>query len=142
MKRIILAAVLSGYAAAAFAGGPSCKEQALEQKLAGSMLVNFMAQCEQDAVAACDASASDLAGTAKTGFTRKCVYHTVGMKSCTKLLRDSFRRQLVVRSLEADEETAMLWCQAVCRSALPLAASCDDGTETIGAGTQRRADRE
>src|SRR5262249_6788604 len=108
MKRIILAAVLSGYATAVFAGGPSCREQPQEQKLAGSLLVQFMAQCEHDAITACDASAADLAGTAKASFTQKCVHHTVGMKSCTKLLRDSFRRQLVVRSLEADEETAML----------------------------------
>jgi hypothetical protein len=142
MKRIILAAVLSGYTATAFAGGPSCKEQAQEQTLTDSMLTSFMAQCEHDAVVACDASAGDRAGTAKAGFTRKCVYHTVGMKSCTKLLRDSFRRSLVVRSIEADEETAMLWCPAVCSSALPLAAACDDDATIGSGGTQRRADRE
>jgi hypothetical protein len=134
MKRIILAAVLSGYVTTAFAGGPSCKEQALEQTLAGSLLVSFRAQCERDALMACNA--------VRPGFTQKCVHRAVGMKSCTKLLRDSFRPQLLVRSLEADEETALLWCPEVCTSALPLASSCGDGTETIGTGVQRRADRE
>jgi hypothetical protein len=87
------------------------------------------------------AAATDLAGAAKIGFTRKCVHHTVGMKSCSKLLRDSFRRTLLVRSTEADDELAMLWCHAVCGSALPLAVTCD-GARSIDDGMQRRAELE
>jgi hypothetical protein len=141
MKRIIIGAAMSCLTAAAFAGGPSCKEQAQEHSLAGTALVSFMTRCEQDALAACSASATDLAGPAKVSFTKKCVHHTVGMKSCSKLLRDSFRRTLLVRSTEAEDESAMLWCHALCGSALPLAIACD-GVRSIDDGMQRRADLE
>jgi hypothetical protein len=141
MKRIIIGVAISCFAAVAFAGGPSCKDQANEHSLSGTAMVGFMARCEQDAMSACSTAATDLAGGAKIGFTRKCVHHTVGMKSCSKLLRESFRRTLLVRSIDTDDEAAMLWCHALCSSALPLAVACD-GARSIDDGMQRRAELE
>jgi hypothetical protein len=141
MKRIFIGAALCCLAGTAFAGGPSCKDQAQEHLLTGMELVSFMTRCEQDAVAVCRASATDIVGPAQVSSTRKCVHHTVGMKSCSKLVRDNFRRTLLVRSTDTEDEAAMLWCHALCSSSLPLAIACD-GARSIDEGLQRRAELE
>ena len=48
MKKLILAALISSFAATAYAQGPTCKAQADEKKLAGAALKSFMTKCEKD----------------------------------------------------------------------------------------------
>jgi hypothetical protein len=80
MKKILLAALLSTFAATAFAQDATCKGQASDKKLAGAALKSFMTKCEKDATTSCAAQAADkkLAGAAKTSFTKKCVSDAVG----------------------------------------------------------------
>jgi hypothetical protein len=80
MKKILLAALLSTFAATAFAQDATCKSQATEKKLAGAALKSFMTKCEKDAATSCAAQAAEkkLAGAAKTSFTKKCVNDAVG----------------------------------------------------------------
>jgi hypothetical protein len=82
MKRILLAALLSTFAATAFAqdAATTCKAQAADKKLAGAALNSFMTKCQKDAASACDTKAADkkLAGAAKTSFTAKCVKDAIG----------------------------------------------------------------
>jgi hypothetical protein len=143
MTRIFAAAIVSLYSAGAFAAGPSCKEQADDLKLAGTTLTGFLTRCERDAMASCDTSAlvSRLSGAARTSFAKKCVEVMVGMDRCADLLRDSFRPQLVVRSIAGEDETAS--CHALCGSGSPLSVGCDR-PETVGGGdgAQRRVDLE
>ena len=81
MRIIAMGVVLSLYAAAALAAGPSCKETAAEKKLAGAALTSFMTKCQKDAQASCDTAALDkkLHGAAKTSFTKKCVKDATGV---------------------------------------------------------------
>jgi len=80
MKKMLLAALLSTFAATAFAQDATCKSQADDKKLAGAALKSFMTKCEKDATASCATQAADkkLAGAAKTSFTKKCVKDAVG----------------------------------------------------------------
>jgi len=80
MKKILLAALLSTFAATAFAQDATCKSQAADKKLAGAALKSFMTKCEKDAATSCAAQAAEkkLAGAAKTSFTKKCVNDAVG----------------------------------------------------------------
>jgi Ni/Co efflux regulator RcnB len=82
MKKILLAAVLSTFAATAFAQDAmtTCKAQATDKRLAGAALKSFMTKCEKDAAASCDTKAAEkkLAGAAKTSFAKKCVTDAVG----------------------------------------------------------------
>jgi hypothetical protein len=79
MNRIILAAVLSVWAAHA-AAASTCSAQAKERKLAGAALASFMKKCESDAAASCEAKAKEkkLAGAARDSFLKKCVADAVG----------------------------------------------------------------
>jgi hypothetical protein len=81
MKRLILAALVSGFAANADAQGPTCKAQADDQKLAGSAFKTFMAKCEKDANKSCGIAAAEkkLKAAAKTAFTKKCVTDSLGI---------------------------------------------------------------
>ena len=143
MTRIFIAALVCLCSAGALAAGLSCKEQADDLKVAGTALTGFMTRCERDAMASCDASAfaSKLTGTARTSFAKKCVEVAVGMNRCADLLRDSFRPQLVVRSIAGEDEAAS--CHALCGSGSPLSVGCDR-PETVGTGdsAQRRVDLE
>jgi len=143
MTRIFITAVVSVCSAGAFAAGPSCKEQADDLKLVGTALTGFMASCERDATASCDASAlaSKLTGAARLSFAKKCVEVAVGTNRCAHVLRDSFRPQLMVRSIATEEESAS--CYALCGSGSPLGVGCD-GAQTAGSGDgmQRRVDLE
>jgi hypothetical protein len=80
MRKMLLAVLLSTFAATAFAQSPTCKAQATDKKLAGAALNSFMTKCEKDATAACesDASQKKLAGAAKTSHVKKCVKDAVG----------------------------------------------------------------
>ena len=82
MKKMFLAALLSTFAATAFAQdtATTCKSQASEKNLAGAALKSFMTKCQKDATTTCTSQASDkkLAGAAKTSFTKKCVRDAVG----------------------------------------------------------------
>jgi hypothetical protein len=82
MKEILLAALLSTAAAAAFAqdAKPTCKAHATEKKLAGAALNSFMTKCQKDATATCetDAAQRKLAGAARTSHVNKCVRDAVG----------------------------------------------------------------
>ena len=80
MKKIMLAALLSTFAATAFAQDTTCKSQATDKKLAGAALKSFMTKCEKDANTSCTTQAGDkkLNGAAKTSFTKKCVKDAVG----------------------------------------------------------------
>jgi hypothetical protein len=80
IRTIAIGLVLSLYAAAAPAAGPSCKEHAGEKKLAGAALHSFMTKCEKDAQTACDTTAQEkkLYGAAKAAFTKKCVKDATG----------------------------------------------------------------
>ena len=83
MKKMLLAALLSTFAATAFAqdaATSTCKAQASDKKLAGAALKSFMTKCQKDAKATCTSQASDkkLAGAAKNSFTKKCVRDAVG----------------------------------------------------------------
>ena len=142
---IIIAGLVSLCTTSAFAAGPSCKEQADGLKLGGTARAGFMTRCERDAIAACDASAAErkLTGTARTGFAKKCVEVAVGMNSCADFLRDSFRPQLVVRSITGEDETTTASCHVLCGSGSPLGVACDRA-QTVGSGepTQRRVDRD
>jgi len=143
MTRIFIAILLSLCAAAAFAAGPSCKEQADDLKLTGTALTGFMARCERDAMASCDTSAvaSELTGAARMSFAKKCMELAVGMDRCAHVQRDNFRPQMVVRSIATEDETAS--CYALCGSGSPLGVGCDRA-QTVGSGdgAQRRVDLE
>jgi hypothetical protein len=80
MKKMLLAALLSTFAATAFAQDASCKAQASEKSLAGAALKSFMTKCQRDATTTCSSQASEkkLAGAAKTSFTKKCVRDATG----------------------------------------------------------------
>ena len=83
MKKMFLAALLSIFAATAFAqdaATTTCKAQASEKNLAGAALKSFMTKCQKDATTTCTSQASEkkLAGAAKTSFTKKCVRDAVG----------------------------------------------------------------
>ena len=80
MKKMLLAVLLSTFAATAFAQDVTCKAQASDKKLAGAALKSFLTKCERDAATTCTSQASDkkLAGAAKTSFTKKCVRDAVG----------------------------------------------------------------
>jgi uncharacterized membrane protein len=80
MKKLLLAALLSTFAATAFAQDATCKSQASEKKLAGAALKSFMTKCEKDATTSCTTQAAEkkLNGAAKTSFTKKCVHDAVG----------------------------------------------------------------
>jgi hypothetical protein len=82
VKKMLLAALLSTFAATAFAqdAKPTCKAQAAEQKLAGAALKSFLTKCKKDATAACqtDAAEKKLAGAAKRSHITKCVKDAVG----------------------------------------------------------------
>jgi len=82
MKKMFLAALLSAFAAAAFAqdAATTCKGQASAKKLAGAALNSFMTKCEKDATANCETGAAQkkLAGAAKTSYVNKCVKDAVG----------------------------------------------------------------
>jgi len=143
MSKIFIAALACLCSAGALAAGPSCKEHADDLKLAGTALTGFMTRCERDAMASCDTSAvaSRLTGGARVSFAKKCVEVAVGMNRCADLLRDSFRPQLVVRSIAGEDEAAS--CHALCGSGSPLSVGCDR-PETVGSGdsAQRRVDLE
>jgi hypothetical protein len=80
MRTLFVAAVLSVWAASAYAQGTTCKMQAAEKRLAGAALNSFMKKCESDATKACDADskAKKLAGAAKNSHMKKCVSDAVG----------------------------------------------------------------
>ena len=82
MKKMLLAALLSTFAATAFAqdATSTCKAQASEKSLAGAALKSFMTKCQRDAATSCTTQATDkkLSGAAKTSFTKKCVRDAVG----------------------------------------------------------------
>jgi Ni/Co efflux regulator RcnB len=82
MKKMLLAALLSTFAATAFAqdATSTCQSQASDKKLAGAALKSFMTKCQRDATTSCTSQASDkkLAGAAKSSFTNKCVRDAVG----------------------------------------------------------------
>ena len=82
MKKVFLAALLSTFAATAFAqdAATTCKGQAASKKLAGAALNSFMTKCQKDATATCetDAAQKKLAGAAKTSHVNKCVRDAVG----------------------------------------------------------------
>jgi hypothetical protein len=80
MRRILLAALLSTFAAGAMAQEATCKSQATDKNLAGAALKSFMTKCQRDAATTCTGQASDkkLSGAAKTSFTKKCVRDAVG----------------------------------------------------------------
>jgi len=80
MKKMLLAVLLSTFAATAFAQDASCKAQASDKKLAGAALKSFLTKCERDATTTCTSQASEkkLAGAAKSSFTKKCVRDAVG----------------------------------------------------------------
>jgi hypothetical protein len=81
MKPMLLAALLSIFAATAFAqNATSCKTRATENKYAGAALNSFMTKCEKVATASCEKQAAEknYHGAAKTSFTKKCVSTAVG----------------------------------------------------------------
>jgi psiF repeat-containing protein len=80
MKRLILAALVSSFAAGAYAQGPTCKAQADDQKFTGSARKTFMDKCEKDANKSCGIAAAEkkLKGPARTAFTKKCVTDSLG----------------------------------------------------------------
>jgi hypothetical protein len=80
MKTLILAALVSTFAASAYAQGPTCKAQADDQKLAGAARKSFMDKCERDATKSCGIAATEkkLKGAARTSFTKKCVTDSLG----------------------------------------------------------------
>jgi hypothetical protein len=82
MKRLIVAALVSTFAASAYAQGPTCKAQADDQKLTGAAArKSFMDKCERDATKSCGIAASEkkLKGAARTTFTKKCVTDSLGV---------------------------------------------------------------
>jgi hypothetical protein len=80
VKKLILAALISSFAATAYAQGPTCKAQSDEKKLAGAAQKSFMTKCEKDAAKSCGIAATEkkLHGAARTSFTKKCVTDSVG----------------------------------------------------------------
>jgi hypothetical protein len=82
MRKVLLAALLSAFAATAVAqdAKPTCKAQAAEKNLAGAALKSFLTKCKKDAKAACqtDAAEKKLAGAAKRSHVTKCVKDAVG----------------------------------------------------------------
>src|SRR5579871_4185737 len=61
VKKILLAALLSTFAATAIAqdAKPTCKAQAAEKKLAGAALRSFLTKCKKDATATCQTDADE-----------------------------------------------------------------------------------
>jgi hypothetical protein len=80
MKKMLLAALFSTFAAGALAQEATCKSQASDKNLAGAALKSFMTKCQKDAATSCTSQATDkkLSGAAKTSFTKKCVRDAVG----------------------------------------------------------------
>ena len=84
MKTILLAAVFSLAATAAFAD--SCTTQAIDKNgkpLTGIVKTNFMTKCTAEAKTKCEAAAVDkngkaLAGAAKEANIKKCMTDAVG----------------------------------------------------------------
>jgi hypothetical protein len=74
MRCLAVAILLTCLAASGASAGQSCKDQAMQKKLAGAALNSFTKKCETDAAAACDKAAADkkLSGAAKTSFTTRC----------------------------------------------------------------------
>ena len=52
MKKMLLAALLSTFAATAFAQDATCKAQASDKKLAGAAKTSFTKKCVKDSVGA------------------------------------------------------------------------------------------
>ena len=52
MKKLILAALISSFAATAYAQGPTCKAQADEKKLKGAAKTSFTKKCITDSIGA------------------------------------------------------------------------------------------
>lgn len=73
-------ALMTVFAAQAYAQDASCQAAAAEKKLSGAAKTSFLKKCERDAASACDVTAADkkLSGAAKTSFTKKCVRDAVG----------------------------------------------------------------
>jgi hypothetical protein len=80
MRTFTLALLLSALAISGASADPSCKDTAVDKKLAGAALTSFMKKCEVDAKTACDTQAADkkLSGAAKASFTTKCVKDALG----------------------------------------------------------------
>ncbi|HTO46463.1 MAG TPA: hypothetical protein VML91_02390 [Burkholderiales bacterium] len=80
MTRIILAIVLSVFAAQVSAAQESCATQAKDKHLSGAAQTSFLKKCETDAKAACEASAKEmkLSGAAAKSHITKCVNDAVG----------------------------------------------------------------
>jgi hypothetical protein len=89
MRKSLLAAAFSTFAATAFAQAPTptpappptCKAQSADKNLHGAAEKSFLTKCEKDAKSTCDSQAAEkkLAGAAKTSFTKKCVNDAVGI---------------------------------------------------------------
>jgi hypothetical protein len=73
----------------------TCKAKAIDEKLAGEALVNFVKQCESDAYMACaEAAHKMLAEPANENAIHTCVAKAVGtgpMLVRSTLLQDQFR---------------------------------------------------
>jgi psiF repeat len=80
MKRVMLAAIITVFAASAYAQDATCKSQSSDKNLRGAAEKSFLTKCEKDARTACDTQAKEkkLAGAARTSFTKKCVTDAVG----------------------------------------------------------------
>ena len=75
MKRLALALVLCALVIGENAGADqTCKAKATQQKLAGDVLLNFVKQCETDALMAC---ANKTAG--KPDLMDACVANAIGV---------------------------------------------------------------
>lgn len=77
MKRIILAVLISAFAAGSAMAQTSCETKAVGKDgkpLAGAAKTSFMKKCKQDACAAQAVSkdGKPLSGAAKTSFMTKC----------------------------------------------------------------------
>ena len=78
--KIMIAALLAGFAFSSVYAADNCEAMAAEKKLAGAAKTSFLKKCEGDAKgnqagAACEATAKEkkLAGAAKSSFMKKCV---------------------------------------------------------------------
>jgi hypothetical protein len=80
VKRLILTAIISTFAASAYAQGPTCKQQADERKFIGAMRATFMAKCERDANKSCGIAATEkkYKGIVRTNYLKTCVADSVG----------------------------------------------------------------
>jgi len=81
MKKLIIAVLVTLFAANAALAADDCVAKAADKKLAGAAKNSFMKKCEADAKApakapasACEARAAEkkLAGAAKNSFIKKC----------------------------------------------------------------------